>query len=78
MQYSEKQAAEAIRQHPELAMRLAPTKTELEIIKSYSSVTSAKLESLHSSAANASRFMRRLIEKGYFKRVKRGLFERVI
>lgn len=74
MSFTETEAIEAIRQHPHLAAMMAPTKTELEIINSYESVTSSELESRHSSRANASRFMRGLISKGYFKRVKSGLF----
>lgn len=77
MKYSKMQAIDAIRQHPELAAQMALTPTELEILKSSKVIKSSELESRFTTKSNASRFMRSLIEKGYFKRVKCGVFERL-
>lgn len=69
------EAVIAIRQHPELAAEMAPSKTEIEIINMGSVVTTAMLKGY--SKENASRFMAKLIRKGYFKRASWGVYERL-
>ncbi len=68
-------AIEAIRKYPELAAEMAASKTELEIINMGGVVTTAMLRDY--SKENASRFMAKLIRKGYFKRVSWGVYERL-
>lgn len=69
------EAIVAIRKYPELASEMAPSKTEIEIINMGSVVTTAMLKGY--SRENASRFMTKLIRKGYFKRVSWGVYERL-
>lgn len=77
MKYTKQQAIDAIRQHPELAAMMALSATELEIVRGYKTVTTSELEAKYSSASNGCRFMRKLISKGYFKRVKAGVFTKI-
>lgn len=75
--YTEAQTREAILQNPHIAIEMALSEKELEICKSYSKVSTSELEQKYSSKSNASRFMNKLLRKGYFKRVGVGLYERV-
>lgn len=73
---TEKDAIKAILAHPHLAAKMALTKIEYEILISADVVTISDLK-LKYGLSNSSRFMRKLIEKGYFKRISYGTFKRV-
>lgn len=77
MIYTRQQTVDAIRQHPELAAMMALSPTELEIVNNYKTITTAELEANYSSASNGCRLMRKLISKGYFKRVRVGVFTKI-
>lgn len=76
MTFTREQAIEAIRQHPEVASIMALSKREQEILSFGRTITTDDLKKKF-TISNASRFMRRLIEKGYVKRVGYGVFERL-
>lgn len=79
MNYTEQQAIEAIRQHPHLASKMALTHTELFVLKAQGIYFRSKDLALCglNCAANASRTCRNLLDKGYIKKIKNGLYVRL-
>lgn len=79
MIYTEQQAIEAIRQHPHLAAKMHLSPSELLILKSQgiSFSTSDIVNNATGSAQNASRWCRRLLDKGYIKKIKNGIYVRL-
>ena len=78
MIYTKEQAAEAIRQHPELARQLRLSPSEMIVLKAINGATRMIDLCSTKSVQNVSRSVRGLIEKGYIKRIKTGEYERVI
>jgi len=70
--YTKEQAAEAIRQHPELARKLRLSPSEMIVLEEINGATRMIDLCNTKSVQNVSRSVRGLIEKGYIKRIKTG------